>query len=283
MMKRLALMLVTVLPLITPLDAGVWDTISGFFSKSTKNAPPTIKPLLVSDKVGVVLEVKGKYKIIDPHTGKNIGIRFDGKRKFIQALKDGLRWGEEFPGIHQLLIVPDEKLTTTIVDGIEYPGLIFVYDVGGLISIVNQVPIEQLLSMSMVQYQKQDLPKELAASLAIAARTTAYYYAENPKSEFWSIEASRLGYQGTGAQVTGPIEKAINATRYMVMSTSLPKDEKIRAFPASWKGDRPAEGTVISQIDINQAREFANKGEDASQILNKAYPGVHIELMQYLE
>ena len=71
------------LPFVAPVEAGIWDTISGYFSK-TKNAPPTIKPLLVQDKVGVVLEVKGKYKIIDPHTGKHIGTRFDGKRKFIR-------------------------------------------------------------------------------------------------------------------------------------------------------------------------------------------------------
>ena len=223
--------------MIAPCDAGMWDTISGYFSTSEKSAPPTIKTLLVHDKVGVVLEVKGKYKIIDPHTGKHIGTRFDGKRKFIQALKDGLRWGEEFPGVHQLLIVPDEKLTTTIVDGIEYPGLIFVYDVGGLISVVNQVPIEQMLTLSLVQFQKQQLPPELAAALVIAARTTAYYYSGNPKSEYFSVDAQAVGYQGTGALVSGPIEKAIQATRYMVMSTSSPHDDIIKSFPATWKGD----------------------------------------------
>lgn len=283
MMKRLLIVLMILLPMVAPVDAGVWDTISGFFSKSKKNPPPTIKALVVHDKVGVILEVKGKYKIIDPHTGQHIGTRFDGKRKFIQSLKGGLRWGEEFPGIHQLLIVPDEKLTTTIVDGIEYPGLIYVYDVGGLISVVNQVPIEQMLGMSMVQYQRQQLPEELANALVMAARTSAYYYAENPKTDYWSVEAERLGYQGTGAQVAGAIDKGIQATRYMVMSTSTPNDDTVRAFPATWRGEPNTNGTVVSQITLAQAGELADKGEDAAQILAKAYPGIHIELMQYSE
>ena len=63
----------------------------------------------------------------------------------------------------------------------------------------------------------------------------------------------------------------------------MPKDDKIRAFPASWKGEADAKGTVISQIPIAQAKELALKGEDAVQILGKAFPGIRIELMQYLD
>lgn len=282
MILRLVVMLLAVVPFVGPLNAGVWETVAGHFSKAS-NRQPTIKPLLVHDKIGVILEVKGKYKIVDPHTGKHISTRFTGKRKFIQATKEGLKWGEEFPGVHQLLIVPDEKLTTTIVDGIEYPGLIFVYDVDGMISVVNQVPVEQFLSHSLSQYQKQQMPEEALAAVVIAARTTAYYYAENPKTEYWSVEAQQLGYQGVAVEATGALKNEIQGTRFMVMSTSTVGDERIRAFPATWKGEPQKGDTVVSQITLAQAIDFANKGENAAQILSKAFPGIHIELMQYLD
>ncbi len=283
MLMRLGLMLAAFIPYVAPLHSGVWDSMTTYVSKSTKTQQPTIKPLLVHDRIGVILEVKGKYKIIDPHTGKHISTRFAGKRKFIQATKEGLKWGEEFPGLHQILIVPDDKTTTTIVDGIEYPGLIFVYDVDGMISVVNQIPVEQFLSYSLSQYQKQQIPQEALAAVVIAARTTAYYYAEHPKSEYWSIEAQQLGYQGIPLQATGGLAKQIEGTRFMVMSTSPISDERIRAFPAIWKGDPSKGDMIMSQITLPQAIDLANRGENAAQILGKAYPGIRIELMQYLD
>ena len=77
--RTVVICMALLLPFVAPLDAGVWDSITGYFSSSQKNTPPTIKTLLVQDKVGVVLEVKGKYKIVDPHTGNHLGTRFDGK------------------------------------------------------------------------------------------------------------------------------------------------------------------------------------------------------------
>src|SRR5437763_277312 len=93
------------------LSAGWFDKITTYFSKKTHSTPPKIRVLVIHDKPGVILEVKGKYKIYDPHSLEHLTTRFVGKRKFIQAVHDGLKWGEEFPGLHQLMIVPDEKAT----------------------------------------------------------------------------------------------------------------------------------------------------------------------------
>src|SRR5262249_11555913 len=147
-------------------------------------------------RTGVVLEVKGKYKIFDPHTKEHISTRYTGKRKFIQAVSDGLKWGEEFPGVHQLLVTPDGPDVTIIVDGIEYHGPVYVYDIGGTISVVNQVPVEEYVSSILSQHYREPLSPETLAAIAIAARTSAYYSAENPKSDYWSIDAQQMGYQG---------------------------------------------------------------------------------------
>lgn len=272
-------------PVSAPLEAGWFDKMAGYFRKSGPAQPPTIKVLIVHDRPGVVLEVKGKYKIFDPHTGDHISTRFTGKRKFIQAVRDGLKWGEEFPGVYQLMIVPDESSTTTIVDGIEYRGPIFIYDIGGTISIVNQVYIEDYLS-SILTKRSTQLPEELLAAIAIAARTSAYYRIENPKSQYFSIDGTKTGYQGFASIDPGSdTEKAIKATRYMVMSRAAPSEEHVAAFPAEWKQPGAAvpvlNDAVVSQITLADAQAMAQKGEHAAQILAKAFPNVKIELIHY--
>lgn len=286
MVLRILLLLCALGPLSIPVQAGLWDSITSYFRKPAPAEPPAIKVLVVHDQPGVVLEVKGKYKIFDPHTNEYISTRFAGKRKFIQAVRDGIKWGEEFPGVYQLMIVPDEKGTTTIVDGIEYPGPIYVYDIGGTISVVNQVKIENYLSSILAQrYRNQQFHDETLAAIAIAARTAAYFRAENPKSQYWSVDSSQVGYQGYAAvEESSPIEKAIRATRYMVMSRSAPSEEQIVPLLAEWSQGEKTNGlnqAVYSQMTLAEANEMAKKGLNAAQILEKAFPGVHIELIHY--
>ncbi|MCB1119781.1 MAG: hypothetical protein KDK65_07465, partial [Chlamydiia bacterium] len=92
---------------------------------------PMIKVLIAHDVSGVVLEAKGRYQIYDPHTKEFVVKRAQGKRKLIQPLKEGLKWGEAFPDLYQLVFVPDSEKTTFLVDGVEYQGNVYVYDIGG--------------------------------------------------------------------------------------------------------------------------------------------------------
>lgn len=286
MALRILILILALGPMASPLQAGWFDNIASYFRKAGPETPPTVKVLIVHDKTGVVLEVKGKYKIFDPHTGDHLSTRFIGKRKFIQAVNDGIKWGEEFPGIHQILITPDDPSTTTIVDGIEYHGPIYVYDIGGTISIVNQVYVEDYLSSILAQRYREPLSEETLAAVAIAARTSVYYNVKSPKSEFWSVDAQKSGYQGFASiNPSSPIEKAIESTRYMIMSRTSPNQGEIVPFLAQWKGEvKGSTGyEVSSQITLAEAEEMAKKGKDAAQILAKAFPGIRIELMHYSE
>lgn len=283
MLLRILLVILAVGPLSVPANAGWFDSITSYFSKPGPAKPPKIRVLIVHDQQGVVVEVKGKYKIYDPHNSEHISTRFVGKRKFMQAVRDGLKWGEEFPGLHQLMIVPDETSTTTIVDGIEYKGPIFVYDIGGTISVINEVSIEDFLSSTLAQKYRQKLPEELLAAVVIAARTNAYYAAANPKNQYWSVDAKNVNYQGYAIiDTSSDVEKALRDTKYMVMSNSAPGDNQINAFPAEWKNDPTNYGQpFISKITLAQADEMARQGANAAQILIKAFPGVKIELIHY--
>jgi stage II sporulation protein D len=276
--------LMVCMPLAVPAQASWLDKLAAWFQKPALEKPPRIKVLVVHDQVGVLLEVKGKYKIFDPHTGTHLGTRYVGKRKFIQAVQDGLKWGEEFPGVHQLVIVPDETMTTTIVDGIEYKGLVYVYDIGGTVSIINEVPIEEFLLATLPAQVREPLEKETLAAIAIAARTAAYYRSENPKSAFWAVDGRLAGYQGIAAiQEQSPLAQQIQATRYMVMSASTQRGKQLLPFLAVWRGSHytPSAQDQFSAITLSEAEEMAGKGRDASQILARAFPGVKIELIHY--
>ncbi len=283
MMIQLLTLVLALSPLAAPVEAGLIDTVSDFFRKPTEPTPPKIKVLVAHDKVGAVVEVKGKYKLFDPHTGDHITTRFIGKRKFVQATNDGIKWGEEFPGIYQLMIVPDEEASTIMVDGIEYHGPIYVYDIGGAISVVNQVSIEEYLSATLSHQFRRPLAPEALAAAAIAARTEAYYNIENSPSEYWNVGAEEEGYQGFVAiNSASAIEKAIQSTKYMIMSRSAPGSKEVAPFPLQWKGAGNNQASdVVSLITLEQADEMANKGEHAAQILAKGFPNTRIELMHY--
>lgn len=282
MIARIFMLLLAIAPMAPQAEAGLWEGITGFFSKPIPAQPPSLKVLVVHDQHGVVLEVKGKYQIYDPHTNEHISTRFIGKRKFIQALKDGLKWGEEFPGVHQLLIVPEDKNVTTTVDGIEYRGLVYIYDIGGAISVVNAVDIEDYLMSTLASKYPDQLPEEELAAVAIASRTYAYWLAQNPKNEFWAITAQQSGYQGHAViNVTGGIEKAIEATRYMVMSQQGTPEGTAATFPAVWNGKTADQGAVVAKISLDDAENMAKQGDHAAQILEKAFPDTSIVLMHY--
>ncbi len=265
--------------------AGALDKVSEFFRKSPSQKAPTIKVLIVHDRPGVLLEVKGKYKIFDPNTGKHIATRFQGKRKFIQGLKEGLRWSEDFPGVYQIMIFPDENATTVLVDGVEYRGPIFVYDIGGTISVVNEVSIEDYLSATLANRYKL-ASNELLNAIVIASRTTAYYRVENPKSSFFAVDGASVGYQGQAAiDPSSNIEKAIKATRYMVMTNTMLTTDKIVPFASEWKQEGmtspPLAEVLTAKITLSEAASMAQQGKNAADILSKAYTGVKIELLHY--
>lgn len=278
MVARLVWILLCFMPVVSSLEA-----VSPKVVKTAPMENTFIKLLVVHDKPGVVLEVKGQYKIYDPHAGTFISTRFKGKRKYMQAVSDGMKWGEEFPGIHQIMIVPNTLSTTTIVDGIEYKGRIYVYDIGGTISVVNELTLDDYIRSTIAQqYQTTNLSDEAMNAVVIAARTNAYYLVQNPGSQFWTIDARKTGYQGHALITVSPkFEKALERTRNMVLST---EESGVKAFANNWgigEGNSDAMKNIMaSSISVVEADVLAKKGEHAAKILTKAYPNTNIKVLQ---
>ena len=112
-------------------------------------APRNIQILIEKDAEGVLLEVKGPYYIFNPHDGSRVSSGLLGKRFMIHALDNGLKWGEEFPGIHQIYIKPRSSETSIFINGIQYAGSIAIYGVGQSINIVNDIDIESFVKSKL--------------------------------------------------------------------------------------------------------------------------------------
>jgi hypothetical protein len=237
----------------------------GFYQKPATFNEPSTRVLIAHDIPEILLEVRGKYRIFDPKSQEHMSTRFIGKKQKLEALPLGLKWGEEFPDVHQLAIYPAESTTQILLNGIEYPGHIYIYDIGGALSIVNELETEELLHHALPERANEKaIAPELLAAMAIATRTNLYYDQTHPRNRFWDVAADMLQYHGKlNAPASPQWRRAIDETRYMVMSSNDSK--KVETFPIDWHPDE-------------KAIKLAEQGNHAAQILIKAFPGMSIKI-----
>lgn len=272
-----ALALAMMLSAASSLHAGIIDLVTTAFSKPVSAGMPTLRILLAHDKHGVIIETKGKYKIYDPSTGERVGMSFSGKRRYMQPLPDGLRWGESFPGVYQLVIVPDDPATTTLVDGVEYQGNIYIYDIGGSVSVVNSLPVEDYLLTLLPQRYTDTMPEEMLAALAITERTNYYCQSINGKTAFWDIDAVKEGYQGSALiRPSTAMGAAVRKTCHMALG--LPNGAGVLAVEWIKPGAGRFQGVVYSAIPVDEAIKLAQNGKNAGEILRVAYPTATLQL-----
>lgn len=284
MTLKIIFLLLAILPINSNLQGSVWDTITSYFKESDRPQPPSMRVLILHDVEGANLEIQGKYALYDPYTNSHITSRQVGKSRYIQANSDGLKWGEAFPGIYQIKIEPKEESTRIIIDGRQFDSPVYVYDIGGTLSAVTQVPIEVYINSIMADLQNKNLEPETLASLAIVARTNAYYQASNSKNTYWSVDAEKVGYTGV-ASLSLAVRNAIQQTRYMILSRTGVYEGVATPFPAEFDiltpGPGIKQGVEVSKISLEEANAMAQRGEHAAQILAKAFPNSTIMLMKY--
>ncbi len=280
MLIRTWLFIFAFLPFLSTVEAGFFSNVKNLFTK-TQRPVPAIDVLVLNDETSALVEVKGKYHLYNPFNKKLISKRYISKKKAMQPVSSGLKWGEEFPGIFQLTIIPEDASTVISVNDIEYKGSITIYDIGGTISIVNRVPIEDYLRSVLPGKYVESMPEEVMASIAIVARTDAYYLAKKPKNKYWSVDGNRVGYHGNNSMnPRTPMDLAILSTRHMVLSQTGAYEGKVTPFAAHWRENMDSSQLVNdSRITLYEAEEIARTGGHAAQILSKAFPGSHIELI----
>ena len=198
-------------------------------SEFETDKPATIKVLLEKGIKGTVVEVKGPHKIFNPMDGRQLKSRFFRKRFYLQAITNGIKWGENFDRIHQIRIVPTKSDATLVVNGIEYRGCLNAYLIEDKLYLVNEVDVESYLKSTLLGAFPENLHHEVVDALTIIARTNAYHLGMKGKKSYWDVEAHKVGYRGQGVTMLDKeIDRAVNGTHHLIMLY------KNRPFPATW-------------------------------------------------
>ena len=254
--------------LLMGAGSGVVAALPMHRSTQAKALPegPRIKVLLEKDAQGVFLEAKGQFRVVRKDTNAVLSSGSVGKRFVAHAIQDGLRWGEEYPDVYQISVIPLNRDTTISVNGIQYHGIVSVYRVrDNRIAVVNEIAIEEYLKCTLAIQYKDPLPQEAMAALAIAARTEAFSRVVQGQqlTRPWDVTAQEESYFGFGVtQQKSGIEEAVDLTRFMVLE--------------SLQGNGPAQNVTLA---ASKADELASKGWDAQKILKTAFPQTKMGIM----
>lgn len=219
--------------------------------------PQNIHVLLEKDITEALLEVRGPYYIFNPVDGARVTSGILGKRYMIRPTETGLKWGQEFPGITQIIILPRSDDSKILINGIQYDGGIAIYKTADKISLVNQLDVESYLkSMLAVQFE-YPLETEAMAAIAIAARTTAYAQIISNMNYFWHVDGKTLKYQGSSLVVSdSPTSKAVDSTRNLILVNRI-NDQNL-PFAAPWTehcGGKTASFSSIFRKDLYAPKE----------------------------
>lgn len=282
-MKRTLLCICLALCSISSIEAALLDQVKNFFSSYVELKPPALRVLILHDQPSAQIAVKGRYKMYDPNHREYMMTRLIGKNSMMLATSEGLKWGEEFPGLFQLQLVTANRYSFIYVNGLPYQGSVFVYDIGGTLSIVNSLPIEDYVALFLAAHYSPDLPREALAALAISARTYAYYMIENPQNPFWAIEANSARYRGL--QVVPYLDpiftQVLQETKDMIMVRSLIDKESPQPFPAKWEMDAnvASDEALPAKISFSEAQNLARNQKSAVDILKKAFPDASLRFV----
>jgi SpoIID/LytB domain protein len=199
-------------------------------AKPLEKEEACIKILLQQNAPGLLLESKGSCNVYDPASGKKLSSSFKGKRYYLHAARDGLKWGEGFPGIYQLAIQGEKPQDTLVVDGIEHEGCLNVYAINQQVSAVNRIPIESYLKTVMSsQFDGDHHDLKVLKAVAIAMRTKLYYLAAKNKNAFWHIDHTQERFLGcSNAMIDRYVDEAVESTCSTILTFNY------RPFSAEW-------------------------------------------------
>lgn len=208
-----------------------------------KLKPATIKVLLAKQRDRVLIEAKGRYNVYDPYSQVLLNSSIRSHRHWITTEDNGLKWGEIFPGIFQIRIVPGDSQSTLLVDGVEYRGCVEIYDIQGKLHVVNELDVERYLKSTMTAQFPNEMDEEVMDAITIVARTNAYQLVSQKMNSLWHVEAQDVGYQGYALTLQNVhVDRAINNTRHMVMTYQG------TPFAATWTKDSAGRTADFSKI-----------------------------------
>lgn len=181
--------------------------------------PAEVKVLLKKHIDGALIEVRGAYDVVDPYTGKIVSSGIKGKRFYLYPHKEGLKWGEDFLGIYQIKIIPKKKDAAVLVDGVQYKGNLEIYHVDNLVTVINEVEVEDYLKALLAPKFSKEIQSVVMDSIAIVARTNVYFQIKHHPKAFWHVDGQDVGYHGAAAtKFNSTVEHSVDNTKYLVMT-----------------------------------------------------------------
>ncbi len=207
-----------------------------------RSKPTTIKILLHRQISELILEAKGRYSIYNPLDGSQVFSGIVSRRHPITTEPYGIRWGEKFPGYHQLRFVPGDSQSTLLVNGIQYKGSIEVYHHDGKFNVINEVDIDNYLKSVLSVQFPIPLHEEVMNAIVILARTNAYFQTHHFSQSFWHVVSDEVGYQGAAVLPKFHVNRAVETTHQATLSY------KTAPFPAIWNQNCAGKTTSFASI-----------------------------------
>ncbi|MGR3951520.1 MAG: SpoIID/LytB domain-containing protein [Chlamydia sp.] len=244
-----------------------------------RNLPkqPICKILLEENQSSFKVELQGSHNVYDPYTGKKIESAFLASAYTMVPTVDGIKWGQEFPGIYQILIVPDSPLNPIMVNGASYSGVLAFYQIGSTLSVVNWVSLEDFTRSLMSQAfpVSESDSKEALATYAILYRSLAYQLLIRGQNDFWDMKASDAGYKGEAANRKDPLFiQALKNSEEIIfdVSKSIPEAKKELLSELLIKGKE--------RLPYGEVQNMAENKKGARQILERYFPNCSITLIE---
>jgi stage II sporulation protein D len=206
-------------------------------------SPATIRVLLTKLAEDALVEVKGRYILYNPKTDRQIFSGSKKKRARISTKNEGLFWGDNYPDIFELKIVPATTQTSILVNGVPYPGAIDICSIGGTINIVNEVDLDTLLKATLPQKIKEDYSAETLEAIAITERTHLSSIVHKAPYASWHVDANELDYHGAvSIKQNSHAQAAIERTKEIVLHYHK------KPFAAGWAPNHAGKSTSYPSI-----------------------------------
>ena len=215
-----------------------------------------------------MVEVRGPHNIYDPYTGRKLEAAFIGSSYYMYPTADGIKWGQEFPGVFQIVILPDEPSAGVFVNGIAYPGAVAFYQVDSRLAAVNWASLDDFTSslVSSNFLPKESDQKETLAAYAIALRTKVYQQILSSDNPFWDVNADVCGYRGYAVvRFDIPFKEAMKATKKIIMTGNQQSNLPVRF-------DKKVIEDIRQKMPLSEVQALAKDGKDAKIILHRFYP-----------
>lgn len=235
-----------------------------------------VKVLVSKDLTGVLIEVKGNGKIFNMSKKKSIH-NTEAQRLWLTLDGDTFRWGDVDLDCDQIAFVPSNRETSFLIDGIQYKGAIYVFNLDGKMAIVNGLGIEEYLETVLTTKLKEPLVPAALDALTIVVRTNVVRKIQKLRKNLWHFDASKEGFKGFGIlNENQEILASCQNTRSLILQPEnqieqLGFDIKINFSDiALVSNDKPV-------FTVNLAKDRAKYHQNAAKILKVMFPSCSIE------